>query len=52
MIAADFLLTVVKATRRSIDEPPGIEVGMFEFGEDCLDCCPLVACLEVLNLAR
>jgi hypothetical protein len=25
---------MVKATRRSIDEPPGIEVGMFEFGDD------------------
>ena len=60
VIEADFLRTKVKATQRSIDEPPGIDIGMFELDVDCWmgvgsmncrrrDCCPLVACLEVLN---
>jgi hypothetical protein len=36
-IETDFVRTKVKATQRSIDEPPSIDIGMFDLDVDLLD---------------
>ena len=36
-IETDFVRTKVKATQRSIDEPTGIDIGMFDLDVDLLD---------------